>query len=105
MPKVDIYELTEYQFRVLSDIAPSEGQAIILPELLDTDSEAAVRIVNRHRSDLEDLVVLGLMEDLTSSMLEAITKQRAKNGRGYDVYGITDIGRCMFARQASKRIN
>lgn len=101
----DIYQLSEYQFKVLKDIAPGKGQAIVLPELLGTDPEDVVKHVSEHRADLEDLIVLGLMEDLTSSMLEPIIKQRIETGRGYDIYGITDIGRRMFARRTFKRIN
>ncbi len=101
----DIYQLSAYQFRVLKDIAPDKGQAIVLPELIGTDPDDVVKHVSEHRADIQDLIVLGFMEDLTSQMLEAITKQRIEKGRGYEIYGITDIGKRMFGRRTFKHIN
>lgn len=91
-----IYNLTEFQFESLMRMANTENQLLSVIEPADTDEEATQTRLRKSQDEVNDLVTLGLLEDKSGAIVEKITADRLKIGRGYSVYIITEIGFDMF---------
>jgi len=95
---MEIYDLTKIQFKVLK--AAVEGDApVFLPEL-DPRGTVEERIDQQSELDmLNDLITLGLMEDVSKTQQTAIDLFRKQYGYGLFFYKATEHGKAMFSKQ------
>lgn len=91
-----IYTLSDFQLRNL--IEASNGRvtsfAVVQPALKD-DEELRAKLENYTR-EVEDLVKLGLAEDISGDFQAAILQKREESGRGFTIYTVTETGYLMF---------
>jgi molybdopterin biosynthesis enzyme len=91
-----IYELNDFQVSQL--LLATNGLTPILA-LLDTapdDEPDLAEKLNRYANDMEALVTIGLLEDISESMRERIEDGAKKMGRGYRALVATKEAKLMF---------
>lgn len=101
-----IYHLTEFQFKNL-DNAANNSQTTVLA-ILDThptDSLENLRVLEKNQREMQDLVNLGLMRDISESFSDSINEHLAKGERGYKIVILTDEGLKMFRRHEKRLVN
>lgn len=102
----DIYQLSDFQNDSLYRMANNEGaQLMVAIDTTGDDDPEVLERLTKMKSEAEDLIVLGLVEDKTKKFTEQIMAAQMKTGRGYSVYLITQIGFDMFHGPRKRKIN
>lgn len=95
-----IYQLNEYQERVLgnmADIAASGEEAIVtLIFPAESDDEKLRKAIIEQRDELQDLEGLGFLRYDEERLIKIASEVAMKLGRSVRVYTITPIGVTMF---------
>ena len=102
-----IVELTEFQMKSLRDAASVTPPTYMLVKPnaeLDTEEQYINRV--KSNTETDQLVELGLIENITAKFSEAIMNCAAKTGRIFRVFILTKAGFIMFADQSKlTRVN
>src|SRR5271157_4640427 len=100
-------ELTPFQFDSLQDAAKSIPPTYMLVKPNDAlDSEEKYVKYVKNNIETDQLVELGLIENVTAKYSEAITECAVKTGRIFRVFMLTEAGYMMFEDQSKPtRIN
>jgi hypothetical protein len=96
-PRVSgIYELSERQFNTLKDTANSEHVVFSIINTLETDSEEMKEEAISLTKEIEDLIKMGLVKNVSDQFTESINMSKLKNGREFNVYSLTPDSVLMF---------
>lgn len=93
----DIYELSKLQFAVLTKAATCGNRvfAVLEPnEEIDTPSHA--HQLTKELKEFQELLPLGLVEDVSKDFSEPIAVSKLNNKRGFIVLALTEAGYLMF---------
>lgn len=90
------YQLTEFQHKTLMAVANGSNPVAFVVEAIPEDDAETVARLNKQVEEMNDLVQLGFLKDVSGKMAEAVLATKLKAGRGYKPYLITDIGFDMF---------
>ena len=93
-----IPQLTHSQYEVLTSMGKSNATFIAVPESNEGDDpEFRAKLLNR-MNEIEDLVTLEILKDVSNEEKFAKIIQEAKSqGRSFRVFILTEIGFMMFA--------
>lgn len=93
----EIYELNPLQYAVLRKAALEGNRTFAVLEPSETLDEPVrrARLADELRQ-MEDLVAIGLTEDISADFTESIAVCKRSNKRGYKVHALTDAGFLMF---------
>jgi len=99
-------ELTDLQYSTLF-MAANGGSlcfAVIYP--MPNDEEHRKQYLYDEMQQMNDLLDAGLLEDLSNRFKESIETCKVNNkGRGYKVFGLTDLAVKMFRDSADRQVN
>jgi hypothetical protein len=99
----EIYQLSEFQNKSLSIAANGKSICFAILESSDSDPQDTKEKLDKDFHEIEDLVRLELVKDVSEKFTEQIQLSRINNGRGYKVVALTEVGLRMFAN-AKKRL-
>lgn len=91
------HELSEFQvanLTVACDGTNSKAFAIIEP--IETDTPERYSLLDRNLDEIEDLIHLGFLTDVSDRFTEQIELCKINNHRGYIVVAVTDAALMMF---------
>jgi hypothetical protein len=95
--KAKYYEMHKVQVSVLRKLAGDKFGTIGIYNTLPDDDPAIIAGLEEDRKLTQDLLDLGLLEDLSEKYAEDIKKDAGKfGGRTHRVLHITEMGRLMF---------
>lgn len=98
-------ELTEFQVAILDQLANGESSHLLAidPSHADTDEQLAAKA--RQKIDLNVLAQAELLLVVTEKFSDGLAKAKAENnGRGFEVYEITEHSLWMFNKHANRTI-
>lgn len=92
-----IPEINQYQVDALVDMATGIGGASLPVPDSKLDSYDHYSKLTSELCDLNQLVILGLLKDITKDCGEKLATMYAMSGRQFRVYQITETGKSMFS--------
>lgn len=101
---MNIPELTAFQYDSLM-LMVNTTPFIAASDILETDEPENRSKLFNNLTELDKLIELGFLKESTDMFGEAIEKSKQKNGRGFKVYGMTEMAVLMFAAANSKVVN
>ncbi len=101
----DFYELSEFQLDTLKRLAKDPQELLVVIETVEGDQPDTIEKFAVRKSEADELVVLGLLEDRTKSMVDAVVGFKLRTGRNPHMYYATDFGRIMFEKNHKKNPN
>lgn len=105
MSQINMPELTDYQLRVLTDTAGQEVAIFLLPCPASGDPPEHRKMLETRYDEVKSLLALGLIEDVTNEFRYPIKKELKRTGRRFHVYGLSELGFCMFKDGIPNSIN
>ena len=98
-------ELSKFQYKTLNDAANGDSRAFVVLQPSPKDSEEKR---NNHLKDIEEseqLVTLGLVEDVSSRFKDSIQMAKLNSDREFKVYVISELGQKMFGECEKRLVN
>jgi hypothetical protein len=98
--------LTKFQMQSLEEAALSILPTYMLMQPEDTDAPDIQVRWSQNNHETDELVSMGLLEDVSKDFSNGIEKCRRSTGRTFRVFKITTMGRLLFqATDPSQSIN
>lgn len=91
-----IYTLTDFQLRNLMEAANGKVNSFAVVEPSPKDDHDIRAKLEQYMKEIDDLMKLGLVEDISEGFQEAIQQKREQEGRGFLIYTVTQTGFLMF---------
>lgn len=88
--------ITSYQFDVLCQTAQATVPILLMAHARHEDKPSLQRELLEKHSAVEELVVLGLAEDVSDEFVDTIRDHAQRTGRRFSVYGLTENGYLLF---------
>ena len=102
---MEIPEITESQLKTMITICSNPDMAVFSQTTpKDTDPLALQCVMDQGQKEIEHLVSLNLLKEITADHLEQIEKTNAESGRMWRVFEVTALGRAMFQAHCSPAI-
>lgn len=97
---MEIKQLTQFQFTSLAEISATQTHTYMLvkPNKALDKPEDFERFV-KNNVETDELVGLGLLDDVSPSYSDALTECAQTTGRIYRVFRLTNAGAAMFENQ------
>jgi hypothetical protein len=100
---VPIYQLSEFQFGTLRHAANGGSIVFAVLDPAPSDPPEKRKQFIDERLQIDALVDLGILKDVSERFQESIETSRINNNnRGFVVVALTDIGLCMFQESKGK---
>jgi|ERR1019366_7622373 hypothetical protein len=101
-----ISEITESQLQLMLVICGNPDMSVFSQSASkDTDPLALQCKMQEGAKDVEHLIVLKLLKEITADHLEQIERTNAESGRTWRVFELTPLGRAFFQAQQSVLVN
>ena len=101
----EIYPLTQFQAANLLRGANNGTRVFAILEPSPTDSEERRKQLVREMDEMNDLISLGLLTDISKDFEEPIKVSKLNNNRGFSVVRLTDQAIIMFHECGRREIN
>lgn len=89
-------QINTEQVAALTEMATGDGAISVLVPDTQKDSYTKYNLLTAELCDLNQLVILGLLKEITEECSDKLAEMFAKVHRMFRVFEITDIGRKMF---------
>jgi hypothetical protein len=83
MAQTEIYQLNDFQLTQLILSTSGLNPILALLDIAPEDDAELKEKLNRYSADMEALISIGLLQDVSESMAERIENTRMQVGRGY----------------------
>ena len=90
-------ELNEKQFNLLKNLCATEAGLVIVPTWAEGDDEKYRETYDSNYAELQSIVKLGFLEDITGELAEAVAESIERTGRGFLALKITEQAFNMFS--------
>lgn len=100
-----IYELSPALTATLHAAANGDSPVFALVEAREDDKPERKKVLAAELEEINDLINLDLLKDVSADFEEQITHCRIAHGFGYKVVTLTDIGMAMFKDTGKKGVN
>lgn len=99
------YQLSEFQYANLVRSANSSTIVFAALEPSDSDSAEQREKYERQLREMDDLIHLGLVKDVSEKFHDSIELSRMNNKRGYRVLALTEHALDMFHESDKRLVN
>jgi hypothetical protein len=100
-----IPEITESQLKTMLAVCQNPDMSVFSQTSpKDTDPLALQCVMQQGERDVEHLVSLRMLKEITAEHQEQIDKTNADSGRNWKVFEITALGRAMFQAYTSPTV-
>ena len=82
-------ELSETQFSFIKKLCESHVYLMVIPLLRDDDTEEAKNNHNGNFKDIQHIIDLGFLEDISEKFADAQSEAIERTGRGFTAYMLT----------------
>jgi hypothetical protein len=100
-----IYEVSKTVAEALTACADSEGYTFAVLEPREDETPERKQQLHAEASEIDDLVQLDILKDVSYRFAEQINNCRREHGFGYTVVAMTDIGVAMFRSSKYRKDN
>jgi hypothetical protein len=83
LAQTEIYQLNDFQLSQLIVSTSGHSPILALLETIPEDEPELTEKLNRYTRDMEALITIGLLQDISESVAERIESTRVQIGRGY----------------------
>jgi hypothetical protein len=91
-----IPEINQYQVDALTEMSTGMGATSLPVPDTKADTYEKYNILIRELCDLNQLVILGLLKDITKDCGDKLATMYAMSNRHFRIFEITETGRLMF---------
>jgi hypothetical protein len=99
-------EITQSQLELILTVTANPNMSVFSQTSpLDTDPLAFKVVLGQAEKDVEHLVSLKLLKEITADHREQIEKTNEESGRNWKVFEITALGRALFQAYTQPGIN
>lgn len=105
MSNSSIPQLTEFQYKSLDLTANRTVTSFAVLEAPETDTVERKEKAAKNMGDIDGLIRLGLVTDVSEFYAESIEDARAVHGSGYRVFTLTDHAVKMFRSSGNRTAN
>jgi hypothetical protein len=102
---INIYEITPNIYEALQACADSEFYTFALLEPKADDSRERKRDIEKETAEVNDLINLDLLRDISYKYTTQIKDCQEEHGFGYKVLELTEAGLLMFANSEDRKVN
>lgn len=100
----DIYELSESISSTLIATANGDSVVFALLEPRDDDTPDRKKRLAEELVEINDLIQLDLLKDVSKDFIDQIAHCKASHGFGYKVVAMTDTAVLMFRKTGKERV-
>lgn len=97
--------LTAFQYKTLDNAANGTSKVFVVLKPSSKDSEDKQKNHLKDVTEIEQLVGLGLAEDVSGSFNESIQMSKLNDDRDFKVFTITELGTKMFLDCDKRLVN
>ena len=103
---MEIPEISESQLRTMLSVCRDPQLSVFSQTSpIDADPLAFKVVLGQAQKDVDHLVALKLLKEITADHLEQIEKTNEESGRNWKVYEVTALGRAMFQAYTQPGVN
>jgi hypothetical protein len=102
---INIYAITQPIYEALSACADAEFYVFALLEPTHDDSKERKKEIEQETKEIEDLINLDLLKDISYRYTSQIKDCREEHGHGYKVLELTEAGILMFSNSNERKVN
>ena len=103
---MEIPEISESQLRTMLSVCRDPQLSVFSQTSpIDADPLAFKVVLGQAEKDVEHLVSLRLLKEITADHLEQIERTNAESGRTWRVFSVTALGRAMFQAYTQPGVN
>lgn len=103
---MNIPEITESQLRTMIAVCCNPDMSVFSQTApIDADPLAFKVVLGQAEKDVDHLVALKLLKEITADHLEQIERTNAESGRTWRVFSVTALGRAMFQAYTQPGVN
>jgi hypothetical protein len=100
-----IPELTVFQYKTLAEAAKSPSPIYQLCRPNRFDSLERIHQWTKNNCETDELVTLGLVDNISESFRKQIDESMQQSGRDFRVFRITDLGILLFRASCTAVVN
>jgi hypothetical protein len=97
-------QINAEQVTAMTDMAEGEGAISVVVPDVKQDTYENYNLIQNELCDLNQLVILGLLKDITGECTEKLDKMYTLTKRQFRVFEITQIGQKMFENIGKRAI-
>ena len=103
---MEIPEISESQLRTMLSVCRDPQLSVFSQTSpIDADPLAFKVVLGQAQKDVDHLVALKLLKEITADHLEQIERTNAESGRTWRVFEVSALGRAMFQAFTSPLVN
>ena len=103
---MEIPEISESQLRTMLSVCRDPQLSVFSQTSpIDADPLAFKVVLGQAQKDVDHLVALKLLKEITADHLEQIERTNAESGRTWRVFSVTALGRAMFQAYTQPGVN